>query len=135
MSWEQETTEYYNWLMRIEMANLEKELLEIISYFSENCSWFFFQVFSCIHFSPVVHLCLKYKNFLTQGFTQVLFTQDEAAQIISHCEEWLLAAGTIKDCFTAAKIQGKILKDYLILDDYLAPQKVIKQLSLFLASF
>ena len=34
------------------------------------------------------------------------------------CEEWLLAAGTITNMFTAAEIQGGILKDW-------DPQKVI----------
>ena len=50
---------------------------------------------------------------------------DKAAQIISCWEEWLLAAGTITDRFTAAEIQGGVLKDHLIPEDYLAPQKVI----------
>ena len=50
----------------------------------------------------------------------VLFTPDEAAQIISCCEEQLLAVGTITDRFTVAKIQGGVLKDYLIPEDYLA---------------
>ena len=59
MSWEQETVEYYNWLMRIEMAEFEKELLEIISYFSENHQWLSSCILNCIHFLPVVHLFCK----------------------------------------------------------------------------
>ena len=54
----------------------------------------------------------------------MFFTPDEAAQIIGACEERLLAAGTIKERFTPADIQGGILKDHLLPDDYLVPQKV-----------
>ena len=32
MSWEHETVQYYNWLMRIKTAEFEKELLKIISF-------------------------------------------------------------------------------------------------------
>ena len=49
---------------------------------------------------------------------------DEATQIICACEEQLLKAKTIVDRFTAPKIQGGVLKDHLIPEDYLAPQKV-----------
>ena len=49
---------------------------------------------------------------------------DEAAEIITHCEERLIQNKTIAEPFTAAQIQGGILKEYLIEEDYLAPQKV-----------
>ena len=49
---------------------------------------------------------------------------DEAAQIIAHCEECLIKAKIITGSFSATEIQGGILKEYLIDDDYLAPQKV-----------
>ena len=35
MSWQQETIQYYNWLMRIQSAEFGKELLEIVSFPSE----------------------------------------------------------------------------------------------------
>ena len=49
---------------------------------------------------------------------------DEAAEIITHCEERLLKDKIITEPFTAIQIQGGILKKYLIEDYYLAPQKV-----------
>ena len=60
-----------------------------------------------------------------QGFRWILFMSDEAAEIISHCEERLLQNKTITEPFSAAQIQGGILKEHLIEEDYLAPQKVI----------
>ena len=54
----------------------------------------------------------------------VLYTPDEAAQIICVCEEWLLKDKVITDRFTAVEIQGGILKEHLIPDNYLAPQRV-----------
>ena len=49
---------------------------------------------------------------------------DEVAQIIAHCEEHLIKAKIITGPFSATEIQGGILKEYLIDEDYLAPQKV-----------
>ena len=49
---------------------------------------------------------------------------DEVAQIIAHCEECLIKAKIITSPFSATEIQGGILKEYLIDEDYLAPQKV-----------
>ena len=49
---------------------------------------------------------------------------DEVAQIIAHCEERLIKAKIITRPFSATEIQGGILKEYLIDEDYLAPQKV-----------
>ena len=49
---------------------------------------------------------------------------DEVAQIITHCEERLIQAKTIMEPFSVAKIQGGILKEYLIEEDYLVPHKV-----------
>ena len=60
-----------------------------------------------------------------QGFRRILITPDEAAEIISHCEERLIQNKTITEPFSAAQIQGRILKEHLIEEDYLAPQKVI----------
>ena len=50
---------------------------------------------------------------------------DEAAQVITHCEECLIKAKVIMEPFTITEIQGGILKDYLTEEDYLAPHKVI----------
>ena len=60
-----------------------------------------------------------------QGFRQILFMPDEAAEIISHCEERLMQNKTITEPFSAAQIQGGILKEHLIEEDYLTPPKVI----------
>ena len=60
-----------------------------------------------------------------QGFHQILFTPDEATEIISHCEERLMQNKTITEPFSTAQIQGGMLKEHLIEEDYLAPQKVI----------
>ena len=49
---------------------------------------------------------------------------DEVAQIIAHCEECLIKAEIITGPFSATEIQGGILREYLIDDDYLASQKV-----------
>ena len=49
---------------------------------------------------------------------------DEVAQIIAHCEEWLLKAKIITEPFSVAEIQGGILKEYLTDEDYLTPHKV-----------
>ena len=62
-----------------------------------------------------------------QGFKWILYMLDKAAQIIASCEGHLLKAGTIKEPFTAMEIQGGILKEYLIEDDYLAPYQVNDQ--------
>ena len=59
-----------------------------------------------------------------QGFKRIFFTPDEVAQIISACEERLLQDKVITAPFTATEIQGGILKQYLIDDDYTAPLKV-----------
>ena len=63
-------------------------------------------------------------KFGIQGLTRVFFTPDKAAQIISCCEEQLLANKTITDRFSAADIQGGVLKEHLIPEDYLVTQKV-----------
>ena len=60
-----------------------------------------------------------------QGFCHILFTPDEVAQIIASCEKRLMKANVISQPFTVAEIQGRILKDHLIDEDYLAPHKVI----------
>ena len=62
-----------------------------------------------------------------QGFKWILYMPDEAAQIIASCEGRLLKVGTIKEPFTATEIQGGILKEYLIEDDYIAPYQVNDQ--------
>ena len=62
-----------------------------------------------------------------QGFKWILYTPDKAAQIIASCEGRLLKAGTIKEPFTATEIQGGILKEYLIEDDYMALYQVNDQ--------
>ena len=49
---------------------------------------------------------------------------DEAAEIIAQCEERLIQEKVITEPFTATQIQGGILKEYLIEEDYLVPQKV-----------
>ena len=59
-----------------------------------------------------------------QGFRHIFYTPDEAAQIIAHCEECLIKAKIITGPFSTTAIQGGILKEYLIDEDYLAPQKV-----------
>ena len=64
------------------------------------------------------------KKFGIQDFTRVFLTPDEAAQIISCCEEWLLTNKMITDRFMAADIQEGVLKEHLIPEDCLAPQKV-----------
>ena len=63
---------------------------------------------------------------LILGNTRILFTADEVAQITAACEEWLIAANTITAPFFIDEIQGGILKDHLIKEDYLALQKVTK---------
>ena len=62
-----------------------------------------------------------------QGFKRILYTPDEALEIIANCEGRLLKAGTIKEPFTATEIQGGILKEYLTEDDYMAPYQVNDQ--------
>ena len=59
-----------------------------------------------------------------QGFRHIFYTPDEAAQIIAHSEERLIKAKIITGPFSATEIQGGILKEHLIDEDYLAPQKV-----------
>ena len=59
-----------------------------------------------------------------QGFRCIFYTPDEAAQIIAHCKEHLIKAKIITSPFSATAIQGGILKEHLIDEDYLAPQKV-----------
>ena len=59
-----------------------------------------------------------------QGFRCIFYTPDEVAQIIAHCEEHLIKAKIITGPFSATEIQGGVLKEYLIDEDYLAPQKV-----------
>ena len=49
---------------------------------------------------------------------------DEAAEIIAQCEERLIQEKVITEPFTATQIQGGILKEYFIKEDYLVPQKV-----------
>ena len=49
---------------------------------------------------------------------------DEAAQIITHSEECLIKAKIITSPFGATEIQGGVLKEYLIDEDYLSPQKI-----------
>ena len=75
------------------------------------------------YFVSLIFLLILTK-FDIQGFTRVFFTPDEVAQIISCCEDWLLTNRMITDGFMAADIQGGVLKEHLIPEDYLAPQKV-----------
>ena len=49
---------------------------------------------------------------------------DEPAKIIAQCEERLIQKKVITELFTATQIQGGILKEYLIKEDYLVSQKV-----------
>ena len=49
---------------------------------------------------------------------------DDVAQIITHCEERLMKAKMITEPFSVTEIQGGILKEYLIEEDYLVPHKV-----------
>ena len=63
-------------------------------------------------------------DILLQGFHRIWFTPDEVAQVIAVCEERLLKTKTIAAPFTVADIQGGILKQYLIEEDYLAPSQV-----------
>ena len=58
------------------------------------------------------------------GFKQIWFTPDEVAQIITACEERLLKDQTITTPFSVADIQGGVLKEHLIEEDYLTPKKV-----------
>ena len=76
-----------------------------------------------ISYSVSLIFLLILTKFVIQDFTRVFFTPDEAAQIISCCEEWVLTNKMITDRFTA-DIQGGVLKEHLIPEDYLAPQKV-----------
>ena len=48
----------------------------------------------------------------------------EVAQIIVACGERLLKDKVIDASFTVAKIQGGVVKQHLIDEDYLAPVKV-----------
>ena len=66
--------------------------------------------------------------FCLQGFKRILYTPDEAAQVIASCEERLLKDKTIAEPFTAVKIQEGILKKYLVEEDYMAPHQVTNQL-------
>ena len=59
-----------------------------------------------------------------QGFRRIFYMPDEVAQIIARCEECLIKAKIITGPFSTTEIQGGILKEYLIDEDYLAPQKV-----------
>ena len=59
-----------------------------------------------------------------QGFRCIFYMPDEVEQIIAHCKECLIKAKIITGPFSATEIQGGILKEYLIDEDYLAPQKV-----------
>ena len=59
-----------------------------------------------------------------QGFRRIFYTPDEAAQIIAHCKECLIKAKIITGPFSTTEIQGGVLKEFLIDEDYLAPQKV-----------
>ena len=45
-------------------------------------------------------------------------------QVIASCEERLLKDKTIGEPFTAVKIQGGILKKYLVKGNYMAPHQV-----------
>ena len=49
---------------------------------------------------------------------------DEVAQIITHCEERLMKAKMITKPFSVTEIQGSILKEHLVEEDYLVPHKV-----------
>ena len=59
-----------------------------------------------------------------QGFRRIFYTPDEAAHIIAHCKERLIKAKIITGPFSGTEIQGGVLKEYLIDEDYLVPQKV-----------
>ena len=61
---------------------------------------------------------------IIQGFCHILYSPDEVAQIITSCEEQLMKENVITQPFLVTKIQGGILKKYLIKEDYLAPHKL-----------
>ena len=50
---------------------------------------------------------------------------NEAAKIITACEECLIKSGARTTAFTQDELRGGILKDVLTEEDYLAPQQVI----------
>ena len=64
------------------------------------------------------------QDYSFRVFRRIFFTPDEAAQVISACEEHLLQSKVITAPFSAAEIQGEVLKQYLIDEDYTAPLKV-----------
>ena len=69
---------------------------------------------------------------------RVVFTPNEATQIITKCEEHLIKAGERTDPFSVDEIQGGTLKGKLITSNYAAPMEVIVKSfskSLWLASF
>ena len=115
LSLEQETAQYYQWLMWMAHLEFEKELLEIVS---RKLFWIL------ISYSVSLIFLLILTNLIFRVLRGYFFTLDEAAQIISCCEKQLLANKMITDRFTAADIQGGVLKEHLIPEDYLAPQKV-----------
>ena len=67
---------------------------------------------------------MLYIFYISKGFARILFTPDEAAQVISACEERLLKLKTIDAPFTVEQIQSSILKEHLIDADYAAPTQV-----------
>ena len=61
---------------------------------------------------------------ILQGFKHIWFMPEEAAQIITACEERVLASHIITAPFSMAEIQGGIHKDHLVEDNYLAPNEM-----------
>ena len=114
----QETAKYYQWLIRIERQEFEEELLEIVS--------FEFPSTAIQSKSPsqTANKCIKFQRSIPQGFKRILFSPDEVTQVIAACEERLLKTKVIGAPFSVAEIQGGILKQHLIDEDYTAPLMV-----------
>ena len=99
-------------------TRIEEELLEIVS--------FEFPSTTIQSKSPsqTANKCMKFQQLIPQGFKRILFSPDEVAQVIAACEERLLKTKVIIAPFTVAEIQGGILKQHLIDEDYVAPLMV-----------
>ena len=74
--------------------------------------------------SQTLNKYLKFQQLIPQGFKRILFLPDKAAQVIAACKERLLKTKVIGAPFLVAEIQGGILKQHLINEDYAAPLMV-----------
>ena len=95
-------------------TRFEEELLEIVSYEFPSTA------VQSKSPSRTVNKYIKFQRLIPQGFKRILFLQDEAAQVIAACEERLLKTKVIGAPFSVAEIQGGILKQHLIDEDYVA---------------